>query len=519
MSSRTVLLIVALSIIAVVALLSSRDSTTSSASQSVVTTTSETPQEQSPTEIKIFETVKEKLPKQKQQEEESNEQQQQIIPAGKIFSKQFLNSDDAAGQIWEFPSSSDFVVRDSPKSFQQIKQEYTSCKGQVNYSGIPDFQEIFKAAETTPFWKASEDDIDLICKKRGTTRITAPDQIPFLIYGALFGFEVNILEIALHEAVPIVDAFVVSESTITHAKHSKPVVFRNLIKSHRFKRFADLVQPEGENEEGEPKKTGKKYKIFPRVFSSKKEKSGWDVERKQRREFQRSIPTIMKYLVNTHAVGNDEKIVPERPVIVISQLDLDEIPSRETLLYWKHCQEPHLPLRVLWFRYQLECQQELAHSRFYSTIWKVKKISGKFDPGLDLYSRRRAVSPVKVTHDVLPQTICDTTLFLSDAKIAKDNLDPAVAWHFSAFGGLLAVRRKNKHSPHSFVRREIIREEEIRGCIFNNKERTKLPPGWWVCDNDGGAKKSEKRTKVMPVALPHFIAENICMFVRGGWMS
>ena len=358
-------------------------------------------------------------------------------------------------------------------------------------------------------------DIDQVCRKRGTKRIQDPAKIPVLVYGVLFGFEVDILEIALHEALPVVDAFVASESTMTHAKHPKPVVFRNLIKS-RLKRFADLVAPEDvfdQQQTSEENKKNTNYKIFPRIFSAKKgEKSGWNVERKQRREFSRILPSVFKYLIEQNK--KQDPSYGNRPVIVISQLDLDEIPSRETLLYWKYCEDAKLPLRVLWFRYHLECQQELAHSRFFSTIWRMNRISDKLSPGLDLYSKRREVAPIKNEVQSLPKTLCDVALF-------GNKEDPAIAWHFSAFGGLLAVQRKNKHSPHSFVRKEIIREDEIRGCIFNKEVRTKLPSEWWTCSKYDHDNKDDgtRRTAVMPVALPHFVSENICMFTRKGWMS
>lgn len=101
--------------------------------------------------------------------------------------------------------------------------------------------------------------------------------------------------------------------------------------------------------------------------------------------------------------------------------------------------------------------------------------------------------------------------------------DAAVAWHFSAFGGLLAVKRKNKHSPHSFVRLETVREEELLNCVFNTVKRFPLPPEWWQCNSKDQKMRTfvsmEDRTKVMPVALPHFVSENICMFTKMGWMS
>ena len=169
-------------------------------------------------------------------------------------------------------------------------------------------------------------------------------------------------------------------------------------------------------------------KYFPEFFHLDETKNlDGQLKKKQRREFQRALPLVLNYLKKQILLSSSSSSFPEkennkekenkeeeeeerlllnRPIIIISQLDLDEIPTRETLIYWKHCttvppsstssssnlisssssssqiaekysekknNETDLHLRVIWLRYHLECQQESSHSKFYSTIWRSPK--------------------------------------------------------------------------------------------------------------------------------------------------
>lgn len=540
-----------------------------------------------------------------------------------FFPASFLQSSDAAGQIWEFstvssPSLKSLLVsppvlsfdaetkdeaaaavgsdsrgrsivttsvsttpRPSLKTADQILAEYKSCTGTGSVLNDPNATDLFLASHTTPMWRASEADIDAVCQKRGTRRIADEASKPLLVYGALFGFEVDVLEMVFHEALPVVDAMVLVESSTTHSLKSKPLVFQKLLLS-RLKRFAPFVVASSSsshaNSSHSQHMTGsesvealsssnappsdaellsapwfgkdRRVKIFPRVFAANgRVKSGWTIEKKQRREFSRAIPLVAKHLSGVHsasrkksknvAANNDgaardnsnssssptdeEKFSSSPslfpPVIFVSQLDLDEIPTRETLLYWKHCQQPELPLRVIWFRYQLECQQERAHSRFAGTIWSLPSIADvSQSAAVDLYARRRwvkriessAISANSAEQQQRGRVACQMLLGGGDNT----------AWHLSAFGGVKSVFRKNRHSPHTHIRHDSMEKvaDQIRTCVYNGEPRWRLPAQWWACRGDSSSLPN-KTTSVMPVALPHFVAENVCLFTRMGWLS
>ena len=439
----------------------------------------------------------------------------------------FLQSPNADGQVWELPDSSDLGVRAATKSLAAIVAEYRSCRGTGNILGVPNATDVRIAAATTPLWRATDRDIDQICKKRNTVRIRDETHVPLIVYGALFGFEADMLEIVFHETLPVVDALIIAESAGTHAKLKKPLLFHRLMRS-RLRRFAHLVANERQPAAPPPSQASSagaaaaatasadRPKIYRAVHELRRRaSSGWAVERRQRRAFQLALPKVLAQLRQLPGNGDGN-----RPVIVVSQLDLDEIPTRETLLYWKHCETPkQLPLRVVWFRYQLECQQQKNHTYFTTTIWRLPRLRDPLPLDLDLYAMRRDLLPIEPAKDARGDDNSSTAIANEICRSVQFGLDN-VAWHFSAFGGVASVKRKNRHTPHSYVRRSMMTmiAEQIRGCVYWAESRWRLPVEWWTCRAAAPADEA-RRTRVMPVALPHFVSENICMFTRMGWLT
>ena len=65
-----------------------------------------------------------------------------------------------------------------------------------------------------------------------------------IVYTVLFSFEVDLLEILLHEVAGSVDHVLLVEAPFTHQRHlRKPVLWDSLSKSARFSNFSSLVLP------------------------------------------------------------------------------------------------------------------------------------------------------------------------------------------------------------------------------------------------------------------------------------
>jgi hypothetical protein len=283
----------------------------------------------------------------------------------------------------------------------------------------------------------------------------------------MFGFELDMLEVVLHEIYPVVDFIYVTESTVTHSLGKKPLLWDSVKAEPRFDRFAG--------------------KISHNVFTpAKKFKSGWDIEKRQRAFF-------LKFVAQNNITDSD---------ILLGNIDLDELMTRETLVRMKHCETPDLTFKLVQFRYNLNCLQEVRYTAYYTTTfyWRDRK-------GGDLYSRRRASKPVPFDVGVGGEGVVATLRGMG-------------AWHMTAFGGVPAVMRKYENSPHRFVgtvsRADVARN--IGECRYNDKQRTALGPrgaasaAWFARGNASTA------TRLNAVALPYLIAQNLCSFAERGWL-
>jgi beta-1,4-mannosyl-glycoprotein beta-1,4-N-acetylglucosaminyltransferase len=107
--------------------------------------------------------------------------------------------------------------------------------------------------------------------------------------------ELDILEIRLEELYPIVDKFILCESTITHSGKPKEQIFQNTIE--RYNKYLDKIE----------------YVLFDK-FPEETNRSYWTLENDQRR-----------HIIN----GIDLNTLQDDDVIIIS--DIDEIPNRKFL--------------------------------------------------------------------------------------------------------------------------------------------------------------------------------------------
>ena len=273
-------------------------------------------------------------------------------------------------------------------------------------------------------WRVEEQDISRICASYGERMRPAGQRLPKIFYSIMFGIEVDMLEVVLHEIFPVVDHIFITESTVTHSLRPKGLVFHKIAKTPRFAPFLS--------------------KISHDVFSpTKRYSSGWDVEKRQRSFFLRRIA---QYNISA---GD----------IVVGNTDLDELFSRELLLRYKYCDVGEdLNFHVFHFRYNFNCLQELQYSRYGATVFLFPNNTAEMRK-IDLYRRRtyRKAIPFDV-HGV------------------DDVMTQRLVWHMSAFGGVDAVQKKYENSPHRFVgelSRDAIRAS-IEACTYNGAARFRV---------------------------------------------
>ena len=151
-----------------------------------------------------------------------------------------------------------------------------------------------------------------------------------------FGFDIDLLEIRLHETYEVVDAFVVYESPVTQLGLRKPLYYHKLADTERFKHFKDkIIYLNSSYEE---------LRATAELVTKGKEegKNVWHLEKAMRTEMVRRFVQldlqksplkafVMRNLGNAWGIQNDG----------------DEMINGEALNHLRHCDlKPHL--RVLY---------------------------------------------------------------------------------------------------------------------------------------------------------------------------
>jgi hypothetical protein len=303
----------------------------------------------------------------------------------------------------------------------------------------------------------------------------------------MFNFELDMLEVLLHEVYPVVDAFFIVESTITHStKQKEPVWPAAAVTEARWKPF---VAPTNGGGGSDPSSSNKVHHL---VWGPKKViRQGWDVEKGQRIRFMEELITMTSFRGIPPSTGPPavaQGLQLNSSDLIFANLDLDEIPSRFVLLQFKYCDVPKVFLRIFHFRYHLGCLQTLKVDDLFNTVF--------FWPQHDPHAAKAIKKEIYKRREHRQRN-----------EIKAENIEMElqrgfVTWHMSAFGGVNAIMKKNEHSPHRFVGdfSKAAVEEEMRKCLFKGERMNQV-------------EVNEE------MSLPFFIARNRCYFERQGWFG
>lgn len=223
-----------------------------------------------------------------------------------------------------------------------------------------------------------------------------------------FNNELELLEIRLHELDSVVDHFVLSESTVTHANKPKPIYFS--LNRERFRPFL--------------------HKIDLVIFDNVKNASSWGIENDHRRSLSEKIPVNLQ---------NDD-------IILIS--DVDEIPRKESLIQLKNLPENNFPLTLCYNMYSGSFHNKVVepanHLQNDSTV-ALKFSQYKQKQDLQFYRDERSVKYPRIY----------------DA-----------GWHFTSMGGPENVRKKIYSFAHDEYRNSNLdfSEKSIKERIKNGQD-------------------------------------------------
>lgn len=245
-----------------------------------------------------------------------------------------------------------------------------------------------------------------------------------MIYDCFAFFnELDLLEIRLNELDPVIDKFVLVESTRTFQKKNKPLYFKENIE--RYKDFEDKIIHIVIDD-------------FPGFFYKFRFPNSWDYENYQKDQISRG-------LLNCKA---DD-------IIIIS--DVDEIPSKNELV--KNINTPGIKV----------FQQQL-YSYFFDCIMTYNNgESNKYEAG-----------SIKYWNGSVMLNYSDFTSFKEIRKLRNCSSEESVliengGWHFTYFGGYKNIIKKIKSFSHLKEAKEHLGEglnstQYIKGMIAQGKD-------------------------------------------------
>eukprot|EP00757_Euglenozoa_sp_SAG-D1_P021262 gene21262-1185_t len=272
------------------------------------------------------------------------------------------------------------------------------------FNGMLPSKDSCESNEDIPMWKVDEYRPHLSCARwqERNRNYTAK-----LYYTIMLGDELDMLEIVLYEIYPVVDYIIISEIELTHSLEKRKLVWQSIKNTRRFKKFTD--------------------KIIHVAFQKSKWQSeiesrdGWGIER-----IQRNNPISKSKLTYLGVQKGD---------IIIGNGDLDELPSRWTLMRWKYCQVEKYHLSIVPYRFNFGCMIQPLVDKYLSVVFEWEPQLKRTQ--LNLYARR-----AKKTQEAMPISIKGQFAMLEDQG----------GWHFNAFTpSIEALMRKALNSPHKFM--------------------------------------------------------------------
>lgn len=226
--------------------------------------------------------------------------------------------------------SSDTYTTPAPSSNAQSSSATASSVDSYTAASLPpsDFEHISEPAHKQKPLTLSDDEAKALCD--ANTFFVHPNRTERKVYDLfLAGSETEWLEIRLNTLDPVVDYFVIVESSKTFTYHPKPLYFRDNFS--QFEKFA--------------------HKIIYRVldFEGMENNSTWERETFQRNALYNAVfPGLVGEQAPTHG-----------DVLLVS--DLDEIPKEDTVLLLKTCETPpRVTVRSDFYYYSFQWQHHAS---------------------------------------------------------------------------------------------------------------------------------------------------------------
>ncbi|MCP3659209.1 MAG: hypothetical protein GY830_02390 [Bacteroidetes bacterium] len=179
-----------------------------------------------------------------------------------------------------------------------------------------------------------------------------------------FGYELGVLEMRLYELDGIIDQFILFESIYGHKMIKKPL-FYEMTKNIRFKQFKDKIYHLILDDE-----------LFYLDYIKETEilDQDWRGEHIMRTYPWDKFLKTTKNMNLTFFLGEEKALMYDNNTILLISGDLDEIPNRKSLAYFKYC-EPNK------FKYPIKIDDDIKYRLNFDYLWEIGTCSKIYNVG------------------------------------------------------------------------------------------------------------------------------------------
>mmetsp|Transcript_150449 Transcript_150449/g.273794 ORF Transcript_150449/g.273794 Transcript_150449/m.273794 type:complete len:527 (-) Transcript_150449:1-1581(-) len=210
-------------------------------------------------------------------------------------------------------------------SFAHWAQEATWEDDSALITGLLPFLEQEHPARLRPCVETAAN-LELNCSQGSIFKGERASGPAFLVDVSIFGFDLDVLEIKLHELASVVDLFCIIEMPVTHRGQPKPLLWARNKNKKRFADFRDKVLHVVVDD----------VELLRELNTTAPGRRNWKFEKRQESfGFVKMGSMVRALLARAKDAGRE---------VLVNFGDVDEIASPKNLALAKHCQPKKLPI-------------------------------------------------------------------------------------------------------------------------------------------------------------------------------
>jgi len=280
---------------------------------------------------------------------------------------------------------------------------------------------------------ATDDDLSSLCRSQGWSLLRTSKRKPKVFDASFINFELDMLDVRLHELDTVVDFFVVVESTLTFSGMPKQLHYER--NKSRFARFAHKIIHVVNDSVDDPS------------LAATPDGNGG---------YTSLLEEDAKKLLVFHKRGILKGLTDADPDDIVIVSDIDEVPKRDVIQLLAGCTGYTTPveLQTTPYMYDFGCHDTKR------PLWRRAKVLHRKDLELDCNGYRWDGKYCTQELRENQHSYGDGILFRPPTSVAQ------AGWHMSSFMEIDKIRLKISSNIHTQRNTESNRQEDFINCMI-----------------------------------------------------